>query len=179
MSLKTLDLNFSGETIMKSILVALFMALNMAYASTSIKELTVENLIIKYDSNEWEYKFLKIPDKGFPSFFENKKVKLKLIIEREIVHENEGSMDSILNAKCAEADHLHQQDGAGFAKIETINGVKTCYVKYKTMAGSMIRKFIILESDMLKNNEIYTYTWTSASLKSKDRVTKFLSGFIK
>lgn len=168
-----------GETMMKSILMTLFLAINTAYAATSLKELTVENLDIKYDSNEWDYKFLKIPDPGFPSYFENKKVKLKLIIERELVHENDGSMDSILNAKCAEADLLHKQDGAGFAKIENVNGVKTCYVKYKTMAGNLIRKFIIPESDMLKNNEIYTYTWTSASSKSKERVIKFLSGFIK
>lgn len=157
-----------------------FSFMEVTHASISIKELRLDNSwSIKYDSNIWSYKYLKAFSGISPHLFENKKENFKLILQKETHTKNNEDFESLTNAECSAANLFYQQNKSGSASVESINGIKTCYINYKNTSGKTVQEYVYPEKTKGRNYEIYTYVWSSENAESKILVQSFLKGFIK
>lgn len=141
----------------------------------SIKDVIIDNeLTIKYDENQWDYLSYENLNKYHPHLFAYKKLKLKLVFETLKFDESFKSDSDLINSYCSKKDILLKKGNAGFARMESINNVATCYVENKVISGNLIHYFVFPETKEKKKNKLYQFLWTTVSKKKKDIVTAFI-----
>ena len=162
------------------LVIAAFKTMLMSSTAAQLTNLKIDSKWrIKYDAKEWSYIYLK-PMAGISAnVFENKKEKIKVILQRETHSDNVANSQNLIASKCAEAHNYYAKNFSGSAEVVVIANKKICYIQYKNVSGNLSHQFVYPEPSVSKNYDLYSYAWNSEDQKSKEVVTTFLKGILK
>ncbi len=157
-----------------------FSSANSTLNQKSLSEIKIDqSWRVKYNAEEWSYKFVKIFSGITPHIFENKKENLRLVLQKETHLGRSLQEKSFVSNKCTEAQSFYSQNKSGRAFLEKINNTETCFIEYKNESGNSIFEYVVPQVSKGNSYELYTYAWTNDSKSGKSRVHNFLKEFLK
>jgi hypothetical protein len=149
-------------------------------AYSSMKELKIDSTWKgKFDSNEWDYIYLKSMNAISTNVFENKKEKFKLILQKETHYSDVKNYADLVDKNCESVGKRYEEKNIGKSEIINIKNKKICYIEYKNFEGIIVRQFVYPELNKSNSYELFTYTWQATNLSTRDSVSKFVQGFLK